>query len=105
MHKFLERGGYQILEARNAEEAAAIANVCKEPIQILVTDVAMTGINGPELAKRLAPLHPGLKILFISGYRHHTLEHESLWKGGMNLLPKPFPAAELLRRVQVLLAQ
>ena len=104
MHKFLERGGYQILEARNGEDAIAIANVCKEPIQVLVTDVAMTGMNGPDLAKRLAPQHPGMKVLFISGYRHHTLEHEGLWKDGLNLLPKPFPATELLRRVQVLLA-
>ena len=105
MHKFLERGGYQILEARNAEEAAAIANVCKKPIEVLVTDVAMTGMNGPDLAKRLAPLHPGMKVLFVSGYRHYTLEHEGLWKDGPNLLSKPFPAAELLRRVQVLLTQ
>lgn len=105
MHKFLERGGYQILEARNAEEAAAIAKVSKEPIRVLVTDVAMTGMAGTELAKRLAPLHPGMKVLFVSGYRHHTQEHEGLWKNGLNLLPKPFPAAELLRRVQVLLTQ
>ena len=105
MHKYLERGRYQILEARNAEEAAAIAQVSKQPIQILVTDVVMTGMNGPELAKQLAPLHAGMQVLFISGYSHHTLEHEGLWKDGLNLLPKPFPAAEFLRRVEVLLAQ
>ena len=105
MHKFLERGGYQILEARNAEHAVAIAKVCKVPLQILVTDVAMTGMNGTDLAKRLEPLHPAMKVLFVSGYRHHTVEHEGLWKDGLNLLPKPFPAEELLRRVQVLLTQ
>jgi PAS domain S-box-containing protein len=105
MHKFLERGAYQILEARNAEDAIAIADVHKTPIQVLVTDVAMSGITGTELANRLAPRHPDMKVLFVSGYRHHTLEHEGLWKDGLNLLPKPFPAVELLRRVQVLLAQ
>jgi len=105
MHKFLERGGYQILEARNAEEAAAVAKVHKQPIQVLVTDVAMSGMSGTDLAKRLAPQHPGMKVLFVSGYRHHTLEHEGLWKNGLNLLPKPFPATELLRRVEVLLTQ
>jgi hypothetical protein len=50
-------------------------------------------------------MNPGMKTLFVSGYRHHTLEHEGLWKDGLNLLPKPFPAAELLRRVEVLLTR
>ena len=62
MHKFLERGGYEILEVRNGEEAITLANACKEPIQVLVTDVAMSGISGPDLAKRLVSVHPGMKI-------------------------------------------
>ncbi len=103
MHKYLERDGYQLLEARNAEEAAGIAGVYPAPIHVLVTDVMMPGMTGPELAEWLAPLHPCMKVLFVSGYRHHTLEHEGLWKGGLNLLPKPFPASELVRRVQMLL--
>ena len=103
MHKFLERGGYQILEARNGEDAAAIAQAQPSPIQVLVADVAMNGMSGTDLAKRLQPQHPEMKALFVSGYRHHTVDHESLWKDGLNLLPKPFPAEELLRRVQLLL--
>ena len=55
------------------------------------------------LADRLAPLHPGMKVLFVSGYRHDTLEDEGIFDRGVNLLPKPFPASELLRRVQLLL--
>ena len=105
IHKFLERGGYQILEARNGEEAAALAALCQKPIRILVSDVAMRGMTGPDLAKQLALRYPGMKVLFLSGYRHHTLEHEALWKDGLNLLPKPFPAEELLRRVKVLLSE
>ena len=104
IHKFLEREGYQLLEARNAEEAEDIARVYEEPIHILVTDVMMPGMTGPELAERLARLRPDMKVLFVSGYRHDTLEHEGLLLGQVNLLPKPFPASELLRRVQLLLA-
>jgi DNA-binding response OmpR family regulator len=46
-----------------------------------------------------------MKTLFVSGYPHDTLERLGLSKGDLNLLPKPFPAAELLQRIQILLAQ
>jgi CheY-like chemotaxis protein len=105
MHKFLEREGYQLLEARNAQEAEDLAGVYKKPIDVLVTDVMMPGMTGPELAERLMPLRPDMKVLFVSGYRHDTLEHQGLLRGDVNLLPKPFPAAELHRRVQMLLSQ
>jgi two-component system cell cycle sensor histidine kinase/response regulator CckA len=105
MHKFLERAGYQLLEARNAEEAEDIAKVYDKPIHVLVTDVVMAGRTGLELAERLTPLRPDMKVLFVSGYRHDTLEHHALWNRDLNLLPKPFPASELLRRVQMLLSR
>jgi PAS domain S-box-containing protein len=103
MHKFLEREGYQLLEARSGQEAKDLAEVYEEPIHLLVTDVVMPGMTGPELAERLAPLRPDMKVLFVSGYRHDTLEHQGMLKRDLNLLPKPFPAMELLRRVQLLL--
>jgi CheY-like chemotaxis protein len=103
MHRFLERAGYQLLEARSAEEAEDIAKVYDKPIHVLVTDVVMAGMTGLELAERLTPLRPAMKVLFVSGYRHDTLEHHALWNRDLNLLPKPFPASELLRRVEMLL--
>jgi PAS domain S-box-containing protein len=105
MHKFLEREGYQLLEARNAEEAEAIAEVYQGPIHVLVTDVLMPGMTGPELVARLLPLRPGMKTLFVSGYRHDVTEPHGLSRDDLNVLPKPFPAAELLRRVRMLLGQ
>jgi two-component system cell cycle sensor histidine kinase/response regulator CckA len=104
MHKYLERAGHQVLEAGNAQDAEDIAKVYAKPIHVLVTDVVMPGISGLELAQRLAPLRPDLKVLFVSGYRHDTLEHHAL-KQELNLLPKPFPASELIRRVEMLLSQ
>ncbi|HTS29151.1 MAG TPA: response regulator [Bryobacteraceae bacterium] len=103
MHKFLEREGYQLLEARNGQEAKDLAEVYRRPIDVLVTDMVMPGMSGTELAEKLAPLRPDMKVLFVSGYRHDTLEHQGLLKRDLNLLPKPFPAIELVRRVQMLL--
>ena len=103
MHKFLEREGYQLLEARNGLEARDLADVYRKPIDVLVTDLVMPGMTGTELAARLSPLRPDMKVLLVSGYRHDTLEHQKLLKRDLNLLPKPFPAMELIRRVQMLL--
>lgn len=105
MHRFLEREGYQLLAARNAAEAEDIAAVYEEPIHILVTDVVMPGMTGPQLAERLKPLRPNMKVLFVSGYRHDALEQHGLSARGVQLLPKPFPPAQLLRQVQMLLSQ
>jgi PAS domain S-box-containing protein len=98
-HSYLESEGFQLLEARNAEEAELIAEVYPEPIHVLVSDVQMPGMSGPRLAERLAALRPHMKVLFITG--HHS------GRQGLegNVLPKPFPASELLRRVRQLLVQ
>jgi CheY-like chemotaxis protein len=101
---YLEGAGYQLLEARNAEDAELIAKVYREPIHLLVTDVVMPGMTGSELAERLAPLRPLMKVLLISGYRHDTLERHGLDRDE-TVLAKPFPAPELLRRVRALLGR
>lgn len=105
IHKFLEREGYQLLEARSAEEAANLAEVFIHPIDLLITDVIMPGMTGPELATRLAAQRGELRSLFISGYRHDTLEHQGMLDRRLNLLTKPFPASELLKRVRASLSE
>ena len=65
----------------------------------------MPGMTGPQLAERLAPLRPEMKVLFVSGYRHDALEQCGLKTQDLNVLSKPFPASELLRRVRMLLSQ
>ena len=105
MIRYLEREGYQLLEARTAEEAEKIAEAYQEPIHILVTDVVMPGMTGPQLVQRLAPVRPEMKVLFVSGYRHDSLGPNGLWSREANVLPKPFPASELVRRVHMLRSQ
>jgi two-component system cell cycle sensor histidine kinase/response regulator CckA len=102
MHRYLEREGMQLLEARNSEEAELIAEVYQDPIHVLVTDVVMPDMTGPQLAQRLARLRPEMKVLFFSRYRHHTQGQQGLDQSA-NILSKPFPAKELIRRVRLLL--
>jgi CheY-like chemotaxis protein len=105
MHKFLERDGYQLLESNSAEGAANLAESFTQPIDLLITGVVMPGMTGPELASRLAAQRGPIRSLFVSGYRHDTLEHQGLLDRRLNLLTKPFPASELLKRVRACLQQ
>jgi DNA-binding response OmpR family regulator len=62
----------------------------------------MPGLTGPQLAQRLQPARPDMKVLFVSGYRHDTLDQPELLARGQ-ILAKPFPPAQLLRQVRILL--
>jgi len=105
MHRLLEREGYQLLSARNAEDAEAIAGVHSGEIHLLITDVVMPGITGPQLAERLRPRHPGMRVLFVSGYRHDALDQKGLVGPGAQILAKPFSSTPFLRQVRTLLKQ
>lgn len=105
MRCYLEREGYRVLEARSGEEAEHLAQAHPEAIHILIADVAMPGMTGPQLAKRLSPLRPDMKVLFVSGYRHDMLDHDTLSSADVSHLSKPFAAPELLTRVRMLLGE
>jgi len=73
--------------------------------ECIVSDIQMSGMTGPELAGRLTAQRGEIRSLFVSGYRHDTLEHQGLLDRKLNLLTKPFPASELLKRVRACLSQ
>ena len=64
----LERRGYRVLAASSGEEALKIANAYDGTIHLLISDVVMPGMKGPELADRLRVLRPGIRVLLMSGY-------------------------------------
>ena len=96
IRKILQRERYSVLEAATAEEALGIAQ--KQPIDLLITDVMLPGIHGPELARRMQQAAPRLKTLFISGF---TGEEEI--PAGGHFLTKPFTLAALLEKVRAAL--
>jgi two-component system, cell cycle sensor histidine kinase and response regulator CckA len=99
----LKRRGYTVFEARNADEAIAWATTTSVKPHLLVTDVVMPGLSGPNLAARLMQLNPRLRVLYMSGYSDDaTAVHGAFW-GGVPLLQKPFTPAQLAERVRMTL--
>jgi two-component system cell cycle sensor histidine kinase/response regulator CckA len=94
----LENLGYRVLAASGGAEALTLSGELAAPIHLLLTDVIMPGMNGRELSERLIPLHPGMKVIFMSGY---TGQFISQIKSSA-YLQKPFSRSqliEILRRV------
>ena len=99
----LKRAGYAILPASSPSEALAIFEKEQTRISLLLTDVVMADMHGPELAERLTNRHPELRVVFISGY-NDALSGTSVDEGNAAFLSKPFTAAALIATVQSALA-
>jgi len=95
--EFLQSAGYSVLTAADGSEALAIGERLGSAIQVLITDVVMPRMRGPELAKRLKDLLPHIGIVFISGYTEELGTTRPLEGGAF--LQKPFSRDELLRHV------
>jgi PAS domain S-box-containing protein len=100
---FLELLGYAVMAAGTPEEAQRLAGTHSGPIHLLVTDVIMPGMNGPDLAKLLAERFPNLKCLFMSGYPADVMLHRGALNEGMSFLSKPFSREDLARKVREVL--
>ena len=99
--KILRRAGYNVLEAENGEAALKIAEANPEKIDLLLTDMFMPGLRGPEVAARLAQTRPGLRVLFMSGYADQ--DARTGVPPGANFLNKPFSGADLAKTVEAVL--
>jgi CheY-like chemotaxis protein len=103
IRKILQRSGYVVLEACHGTEAIQVAEQHASVIDLLVTDVVMPLISGPQLAQQLALLRPAMKVLYISGYMDNTISCHGLLDAGAIFLQKPFTPDELVRKVRAVL--
>jgi CheY-like chemotaxis protein len=100
--EILERGGYSVMEASDGDQALELAARHAGPIHVLLTDVMMPHMRGSALADSLARTHPGLRVVYMSGFAGDVIDRVS--QPGARFLPKPFTAERLLQEVGAALA-
>jgi two-component system, cell cycle sensor histidine kinase and response regulator CckA len=100
---FLEAAGFRVLPAESGEEALAVAARCGVTFDLLLTDVVMPGMNGRLLAEELLPRHPGMKVLYMSGYTDSFIAGHGVLDPGTHLLHKPFTEEVLIRKAREVL--
>ncbi len=101
--QILQVQGYKVLEAPRGGDALLISKQHEGPIHLMVTDVVMPEMNGQELAKRLAPFRPEMKVLYMSAYPDNTVIHHGVLEKGVNFIQKPFTVAGLASKVRQVL--
>jgi two-component system cell cycle sensor histidine kinase/response regulator CckA len=100
--RMLRYGGYDVLEATSGTHGAELLASHPGTVHLVVTDVTMPGISGPDLARRLMGLYEDLKVLFISGDPHESFADPD---GRTSFLQKPFTSGVLLVAVADLLVR
>jgi two-component system cell cycle sensor histidine kinase/response regulator CckA len=96
----LEEAGYQVIDARSGVDAIEVTARYSGPIHLLLTDVVMPGMNGPDLAERLSLTHPDMKVLCMSGYTGTFANLNGLVDRCVEMIEKPFSRDMLLRKVR-----
>jgi two-component system cell cycle sensor histidine kinase/response regulator CckA len=101
--KVLRQYGYRVLTAKNGEDALRIGKEHEGPIDLLLTDVVMTTMNGKETAERLQLFYPQMKVIYMSGYTDDAIVHLGVLEPGLNFLQKPFSPEILVCKVREVL--
>ena len=101
--EILETTGYTVLQAGDGPSALELLRRHAEPVDLLVTDVVMPGMSGPEVAKAVTAMRPGMQVLYTSGYTDSAIGHHGVLEPGIAFLQKPFSADDLTTKVRGLL--
>jgi PAS domain S-box-containing protein len=101
--RILRAVGFRVLTASSGVAALALCDEHQEVIHLLLTDVVMPGMSGPELAARLQGSRPTLKVLFMSGYADKAISHHGVQDGSSHFIGKPFSVEDLRQKVRKIL--
>ena len=101
--QYLENQGYNMIDAPDGSIAIQISQAHKGPIHLLLTDVIMPGMNGRELANKVSPTRPEMRVLYMSGYTENHIGHNGTLDQGITLLQKPFTLPALKAKVREML--
>jgi len=101
----LRNKGYKVIEAKSGEAALEVITSGSEQVELLITDVVMPKMDGPNLVKQVRELHPDMKVIFISGYTEDAFRKRLDRDSDIHFLPKPFSLKQLAGKVkEVMLA-
>ena len=99
----LKRQGYMVLTAASGDEAMALLDRYEGPVHLLLTDVVMPGMNGRQLFEKATPVHPDLKVLYMSGYTDNVLADRGVEETAGHFIQKPFSVNALAAKVRAIL--
>ena len=99
----LASGGYQVLETPNPESALSTCASYDGPIHLLLTDVVMPDMSGPQVAEKVTALRPDIKVLYMSGYTDDAIVHHGVLSQEMPFLQKPFSPGALRKKIREVL--
>jgi len=103
VHETLRLHGYTVLEARHGIEALLTSTKYVGSIHLLLTDVVMPQMSGPEVAEKILTVRPGIKVLYMSGYPDHPVFDQGGVSRETGFLPKPFSPHVLAKKVREVL--
>lgn len=103
--KMLEGLGYSVLAAASPGEAVEVAEMHPGEIHLLITDVVLPEMSGPELAERLKGIRPGIRCLYMSGYTANAIAHRGVLAEGVHFIQKPFSVKDLALKVKEVLEE
>ena len=103
VRRLLERHGYAVIEAQNGAEAIRLYEGSPTGIDLVLTDLTMPGMNGFELVEQLRARHPGLRVLFMSGYAERVITSNGAVPPGTGYVEKPFSVETLMQRLREVL--
>ena len=101
--EILEENGYTVIEASSGTAALEALARHTGPLDLVLTDLVMSGMSGRELAEQITRMRPGTKVLFMSGYTDDALGHHGVLESGTAFVEKPFTIDGLLRKVREVL--
>jgi two-component system cell cycle sensor histidine kinase/response regulator CckA len=101
--RVLRLAGYSVLTASSGAEAMQILERHGKPVHLVLTDIVMPGMSGPDLAAQLGEISPRTKIIFTSGYTDDSIVNQQLPGAAAHFIAKPYTTADLTRTVREVL--
>jgi len=101
--EMLKVQGYNVLKAGNGEEAISVCSGYKDDIHLVLLDVVIPGLRGPELFEKIKEIHQESAVLFMSGYTDNVIVHHGILKEGLEFIQKPFTLEDISKKIREVL--